>query len=184
MHGLRKSLSDEIRGNSPILHLAGTYQLNRDAGVGVDVAVFDSWMNEGDRNARAGDLPGAIACYVQAIQLYRGDLITSTNIDAVIERERLRARFLTALAHVADFNFSIREYTSCLRYAQQLLEHDACREDAHRLVMRCYMRQGQRAQSLRQYRLCEKILRAEFDTTPETSTTVLYEQVRLDPDSI
>jgi hypothetical protein len=37
---------------------------------------------------------------------------------------------------------------------------------------------------MRQYRLCEQILRAEFDVAPEPSTVALYEKIRLDPASI
>ena len=61
---------------------------------------------------------------------------------------------------------------------------DPCREDAHRLIMRCYVRQGERAEALHQYRVCVNTLRVEFDSAPETATTILFEQIRLDPGSI
>ena len=57
-------------------------------------------------------------------------------------------------------------------------------EDAHRLAMLSYLKSGQRAQALRQYRLCERILRAEFDAEPEAATRLLFDQLRLDPSSI
>ena len=50
--------------------------------------------------------------------------------------------------------------------------------------MRCYVRQGERAEALHQYRLCVKILRTEYDTDPEPATTALFERVRHDPGSI
>jgi len=37
---------------------------------------------------------------------------------------------------------------------------------------------------LRQYRLCESILRSEVDAVPERATLALFEQVRLTPDSV
>jgi len=122
--------------------------------------------------------------YMKAVQLYRGDLCTGTDGNAVVERERLRAHFLTVLARLADYHFSVSNYPRCLHYAEQLLQYDACREDAHRMVMRCYVRQGERAQALRQYLLCQNILRAEFDAAPESHTTLLYDQVRLHPDTV
>ena len=64
------------------------------------------------------------------------------------------------------------------------MEHDPCREDAHRLVMRCHVRRGERAQALHQYRVCEGILRAAFETSPQPVTAVLFEQVRLAPGSV
>jgi DNA-binding SARP family transcriptional activator len=44
--------------------------------------------------------------------------------------------------------------------------------------MRCLVSRGERAQALRQYRLCEGILRAEFNAEPEAETEALYEQIR------
>jgi DNA-binding SARP family transcriptional activator len=65
-----------------------------------------------------------------------------------------------------------------------MLASDPCREDAHRLVMRCYVRLGERAQALRQYQLCKQILRAEYDVAPEDATTALYDRVRLEPGAL
>jgi DNA-binding SARP family transcriptional activator len=78
------------------------------------------------------------------------------------------------LARLADYFYLVADYPACLQYANRLLENDACREDAHRLLMRCLVRQGERAQALRQYRLCMHILHAEFDTVPERDTTRLF----------
>jgi DNA-binding SARP family transcriptional activator len=50
--------------------------------------------------------------------------------------------------------------------------------------MRCHVRRGERSQALRQYRLCQQILRAEFDAAPEPATEALFEQVRLAPSAI
>jgi DNA-binding SARP family transcriptional activator len=64
------------------------------------------------------------------------------------------------------------------------LSIDPCREDAHRVIMRTHLRRGERAQALRQYRLCEYVLRREFDTAPEPQTIALYERIRIDPTSV
>ena len=76
------------------------------------------------------------------------------------------------------------DFATCLTYALQLLAHDPCREDAHRLVMRCHVRRGERAQALRHYHTIQAILRVEFEAEPEPATTSLYEQVRLDPAAV
>ncbi|NTU64270.1 MAG: alpha/beta hydrolase, partial [Chloroflexi bacterium] len=69
-------------------------------------------------------------------------------------------------------------------YASRLLTVDPCREDAHRLAMRCYARRGERAQALRQYQVCETVLRSEFDAVPEPATRQLFDQIRLSPASV
>jgi DNA-binding SARP family transcriptional activator len=162
----------------------GYYRLNTEAGVRVDMACFDRLADTGDEQARAGDLASAAACYALAIRHYHGDLSVADDVESIVERERLRSRYLSLLARVADYHYGARDYDTCLEYAGCLLASDPCREDAHRLVMRCHVRRGERAQALRQYRLCQDILRAEFDAVPEPATTVLFDQIRLDPGSI
>jgi len=71
-----------------------------------------------------------------------------------------------------------------LRYALRLLASDPCREDAHRLVMRCHVRLGERSQAFRQYQTCERMLSEEFGVHPEPLTVSLFEQVRTSPGAI
>ena len=183
VYSLRKLLGDQIGGEPPVLHADGFYRLNVDAGVGVDAAWFEALVNAGEQLARSGDQSGAIAQYTYAAQLYQGDLCAVADIQIVVEREYLRALYLTLLARLADYHFSRGDCLTCMGYALRLLSVDPCREDAHRLVMRCHVHQGERAQALRQYQLCASILRAEFEAEPETETTDLYNQIRLQPDA-
>jgi DNA-binding SARP family transcriptional activator len=184
VHSLRRLVGDGIGGAAPVIRTGEGYRLNVEAGVGVDVALFDHLAESGVREARTGDRQSAVELFRRAITLYRGDLCGGTDVYSVVERERLRAAHLTLLAHLADYHFSRGDLTSCLHDALRLLAHEPCREDAHRLVMQCYVRNGQRAQALRQYRLCEQILRAEFDAIPELATRTLFEQIRIDPGSV
>jgi DNA-binding SARP family transcriptional activator len=184
VHSLHKLIGDAIGGAAPVLHDEGYYRLNIEAGVGVDVASFDALVKTGDLQVGAGDLATAATVYSSAVGLYRGDLCMGTDVQALVERERLRARYLTLLAHLADYHFGEAAYVACQGYAWRLLSSDPCREDAHRMMMRCYVRQGERAEALRHYRLCVEVLSAEFDAAPEIATTALFEQIRLDPGSI
>jgi DNA-binding SARP family transcriptional activator len=184
VYSLHKLIGDALGGAAPVLYEDGYYRLNVEAGVGVDVACFDAWANTGDQQVRAGDLVGAATSYRQSVHLYRGDLSVETDIGSVLERERLRARFLSLLAYLADEQYRAGEYGACLDHAWCLLGHDPCREDAHRVVMRCYVRRGERAEALRHYQVCAHILRAEFDAAPELATTALFDQIRRQPSSI
>jgi DNA-binding SARP family transcriptional activator len=85
---------------------------------------------------------------------------------------------------LADHYYEAGEYSVALNYAQRLLLCDPCREDAHRVVMRCYARISQRAQAMHQYRLCREILRQEFNAEPEPATEELFGQLRLGPATI
>lgn len=140
-----------------ILHTYGAYRLNAAAGVTADVTLFDALADSSEAQFRAGDPGEATLSCERALNIYHGDLHTaSDDTYAMAERERLRGRYLTLLARLAAYRYQLGDDTGCLAYAQRLLAHDSCREDAHRLVMRCYARQGARGQALRQYHLCAR----------------------------
>jgi DNA-binding SARP family transcriptional activator len=181
---VHEALGDALDGAPPILHADGYYRLNVEAGVGVDVACFDILARAGEQQARSGNFAAAAAARAQALRLYRGDLWAPKGVSAATERHRVRTLYLTLLTRLAEYHYSGGAYGECLNAALQLLASDPYCEDAHRMVMCCHVRRGEWAQALRQYRLCETILRAEFDIKPEPATTALFDQIRLDPESI
>jgi DNA-binding SARP family transcriptional activator len=127
-----------------------------------------------------------MASYRQALELYQGDLSPCAGSDtyASVERAHLRSRYLTLLSYLAEYHFKQNDYTTCLHYARLLIRSDPCREDAFRLTMRCYVRCGERAQALRQFELCRHILSTEFNAVPEAATVALFDQIRLNPESV
>jgi DNA-binding SARP family transcriptional activator len=154
------------------------------AGYSTDISRFDALVASGNQSAEAHREAEACFQYERAAALYRGDLCTGTDVFAVIERERLRSSLLTVLAWLAEHAYQTGNYTTALDHARKLLAYDPCREDGHRLVMRVHVRRGERAQAFRQYRLCEHVLRREFDTAPETLTIELFERILVDSSSI
>jgi DNA-binding SARP family transcriptional activator len=184
VYSVQRLFENVQTGVSPVVQANGYYRLNEQADISVDIALFSTQAEIGDKSVREGTVTGAAAAYEQAVAYYRGDLCVNGDINALLEREYLRARYLGTLSWLADYHFAHSNYQFALQYVRQLLGGDACREDAHRLAMRCYVRVGQRAQALRQYQLCKAILLDEFDAEPEPATTALYQQVRLDPGAI
>ncbi len=181
IHSVNKLLGDENGEVQAVVQANGVYWLNSAAGINVDVTCFEALVDTGNQRARTGDTTDAIAFYNRALALYRGDLCMATDAQVVVEREHLRGRYLSMLAHLARLDYARDDYTSCLNHTMRLLTYDPCREDAYRLVMRCYVRMGERAQALRQYRLCETILHTEFGAVPEPATTALFDCIRLNP---
>jgi DNA-binding SARP family transcriptional activator len=179
IYGVRKALKDKLEGAPPVVQLNGHYQLNYDAGVSTDVVQFERLADAGEEHAREGQTRLARVCYRRAVELYEGDLCIVPDPRTLIERERLRARYLTLLLRLAGAAYKTQRYDQSLVYAQRLLRHDPCREDAHRHVMRCYVQLGERAQAFRQYQLCQELLRQEFDAVPEQATVSLFDQIRL-----
>lgn len=184
VYSLHKLIGDALGGAPLIIHEEGMYRLNSEAGVGVDVACFDAVTQVADQQLRTGEHSLALAYYHQSLLLYRGDLCIATDVHTIIERERLRARYLTLLGRLATYHYYAGNYSESAEYAWRLLRCDPSREDAHRMVMRCYVQQGERAAALRHYCICREILRAEFDTVPEPATMALFEQIRNQPTAL
>jgi DNA-binding SARP family transcriptional activator len=184
VYSLHRRLREGMLPVTAVTYDNGSYYLNATAGYGTDIARFDALVGRGHQLAAAHMDAQAVLSFERAVALYRGDLCTGSDVYAVIERERLRAAFLGALSWLADYAYGGGDLAAALRHALRILSHDPCREDAHRIVMRARVRQGERAQALRQFRLCERVLREEFDASPERATTELFDRIRTDPNSV
>jgi len=135
VHRMRLLVGDALGGATPVVQSDGHYRLNQEAGVRVDVSLFKALVAQGDREARV-DPSAAMPSYAQALRLYRGDLVASGYEPAhtFLERDGLRATYLALLMRLSDYYFNLGNFGTCLAYALQLLGHDPCREDAHRLA--------------------------------------------------
>ncbi|NTW00258.1 MAG: hypothetical protein HGA19_03015 [Oscillochloris sp.] len=179
IYRLNKLVGAATKQFALILNVHGYYHLNcaGDA-ASVDVLRFEALASQGRLLRAQGDPAGTVACYEQALALYCGDLGGDMDIRTVIERERLRATHLGLLAELADYHAPAAP-EQALIYLQRLLKYDPCREDAHRLAMRCYVRLNARTVALRQFQLCCQALKAEFNVEPEAETVALFNQIRL-----
>ena len=184
LHSLQHLLGDVLGGAPLIVHSDGCYQLNALGGVDTDIGQFDALVQAGDQQRQAGD-PAAADTYHQATALYRGDLhMGDDDLHVVMMREHLRAHYLALQLRLATFQFDQHDYRACEALLRQLLRIDPCYEPAHRLLMRCYVRLGQRSIALRHYRVCTDVLHSEFDMIPEPDTTALFDQIRLEPGTV
>ncbi len=184
VYSLHRQLGDYINGNTPLLYCEGCYRLNLQSGIGIDILAFDNLAHQSEQLASIGDAAAAAVAARSAAAYYLGDIYSGSDLFATLERERLRSAYLTLLARLADYQFTQGDYAGCLDYAHRLLEFDPCREDAHRLLMRCHVRRGERAAALRQYHLCLSALHTEFDAAPEPATRNLFELIRTSPQSV
>jgi pentatricopeptide repeat protein len=66
----------------------------------------------------------------------------------------------------------------CIAVAQLILQQDPCREDAHRLLMRCYAQQGRVHEALRQFELCSRAFATTLGGGPSWATVELHRSIR------
>jgi DNA-binding SARP family transcriptional activator len=179
MHGLRKAL--RTAAEIPVVvYDKGAYRLNPALGVWIDVREFEGHVLAARQLETAGDLATATGEYELALALYQGDFLADDPYEAwpVLIRERLRVAYLDALDRLSQIYFGQSAYNSCGMMCQLILARDACREDAHCRLMRCYSRQLQDHLALRQYQVCVQALNDELGIDPTQATTHLYERIR------
>jgi len=182
MHGLRQALSDLFTGkeNFPyILFSQGSYLMNPEIELWVDVEEFEQNWVRGRRLEKEGKLTEAIREFEEAEELYRGDYLEDEPYEewTLLRREALKDTHVIILGKLADYAMKNADYEGTIVYCQKILAKDACREDAYRRLMSCYSRLGQRNRALRWYEICRRTIQAELDTTPDRETTNLYHHI-------
>jgi DNA-binding SARP family transcriptional activator len=155
------------------------WQLVFDADVQVDTEAFAGHVEAGVRAELDGVPDLAIACFEAGLHLYQADIAETEEDEEALRREHLalRDRRALALQRLAVLYGDADDWHACLRVGRQQLDMDPCNEQAHRLVMRCYVRLGQLQEAERQYRLCVRQLRQALAVNPSAETTALVRQM-------
>lgn len=161
------------------------YRLSPDVRVFSDTEEFNARCQEGYRLEKAGRNPQAIVEYEKAAELYRGDFLIEELYEewTRIERERLAGAYTDLLRRLAANYMETGQLQESVQTCYQALEKDRCDEHTHRLLMKCYVRLGQRVRALRQYGLCEQALESECGTVPSPEIRTLYASILKDGDS-
>ena len=181
LSGLRRSFKGLI--DVPVVEFrAGRYQISSELELRTDVGDFERLAAMAAEAERAGDSATAIECGERAIGVYRGDFLVDEPYEdwALLRRETLRVKYLDLLDRLTNSYLAAERIGECISAAQHILHQDACREDAHRLLMRCYARQGRIHQVARQFELCTRAIRSALGCEPSEATAALYRSLRLE----
>ena len=182
IYGLRRTLDDILESNRDfpcLLFMQGSYLINPEIDLWVDVDEFQQHWALGRRFEKENKLPEAIREYEKAEALYRGDYLEDEPYEewTLLRREALIDTYLLILGKLAEYSLKNADYDGCITYSQKILTKDPCREDAYRRLMTCYSRLRQRNRALRWYEMCRRTVQSELDTTPDHETSALYHQL-------
>ncbi|MGW3345776.1 AfsR/SARP family transcriptional regulator [Nonomuraea rubra] len=182
MHALRADLRKVCPGRQVVVYERETYALAPGLSIWLDIEEFTEGCATAARlRAEDGDdHEVAIARHEAARALYAGDLLEDAPyLDWVVpERERLSAAHVDLLDGLAALYLEAGAHAKCVDTCRQVLARDSCREQTHRLLMRCHARQNQPHKALAQYETCRRELDAVLGMTPSPETHALYESVR------
>jgi ATP/maltotriose-dependent transcriptional regulator MalT/DNA-binding SARP family transcriptional activator len=117
----------------------------------------------------------------QAIALYQGAFLPDVAASWVLAaRERMRAKFLSAVTSVSARLTDERRLAEAIVLLERGLEADSLAEELFRRLIQCHARLGRHAEALAAYQRCERVLRAELGINPAAETRVLFEAIRRD----
>ena len=143
----------------------------------IDVTDFEARVREPLARPAAAMDDGDAKALVEAVTLYRGDLLEGCYDEWVLrERDRLAELHLTALARLVVW-YQGRDAEAALQHARLILDRDPLREDVHRAAIRAYADLGRRNDALHQYETCVRLLDEELGVGPLPETTALVAAV-------
>ncbi len=141
-----------------------------------DLAEFERALQAADRASAPDDRVPAL---VQAVDLYRGELLAGCYEDwALAEQRRLEEQFLGAIRQlVADLEQQ-GDLERAIQYAVRAVGIDHLREEAHAELMRLFAAAGRPGAALRAYEELGALVREEYDRPPSPRTEALAAEIR------
>jgi YVTN family beta-propeller protein len=176
---LRALLADHgIDGASALSGAFGCYRLDLPEGTWVDVLVAASAAQEAEDALAAGDLARASDAAELAASLTRQPFLPGEDGAWVDGKRRelsdVRVRALSVLADACLLSGDAQEGA---KWAKQATELEPFRETGYRRLMEAHVAAGNRAEALRVYERCRRLLADELGTYPSPETESVYREL-------
>src|SRR3990172_4383733 len=115
----------------------------------------------------------------KALELYKGPFLGAESAAwAISLRERLRAKFLRAVAVLGKHLEKGIEYQKMIMLSEKALEVDDLAEEFYQRLMQCHIMIGRKAEAAKLYERCRKTLAAAFGVETSEETTTLYRKIK------
>lgn len=182
LHQAVYSLRQTLKQTCPELQLIcfqnERYSLNPDLPIWFDFLEFERHAEEGRRLEKSGSPEAAIQAFGIADALYQGHFLQEEahNTWAQLQRDQLRDSFLDVANRLGRHYLEREQFAAVVSICQKTLSKDACNEEAHLHLMRCYLRQGYRHLAIGQYQTCTEVLREELGIAPSEKLHVFFQE--------
>jgi DNA-binding SARP family transcriptional activator/streptogramin lyase len=180
---LRKVLAESFTDSATDLTAAfGCYRLDLPPESWVDILTAENAAQEAEDLLAADELDAAIIAATLAESLLRQPFMPGDNGTWVHAKRRelaeVRARALVALA---ESYLRSGKAEAAVRWAEQAVEVELFRESGYRQLMAAHVAAGNRAEALRVYEQCRRLLADELGAYPSPETEAIYRQLLGDP---
>ena len=173
---LRNVLTESgLDGGSALTGAFGCYRLELPEGTWVDVLAAASAAADAEDALAAGDLRTARAEGAMAASLAQQPLLPGDDGGWVEEKRRELAQVrLRALTVLADACLRSGDGSEAATWAEQVTALEPFRESGYRRLMEAHIAAGNRAEALRVYERCRRLLSEELGTYPSPETESIY----------
>ncbi|WP_241236191.1 BTAD domain-containing putative transcriptional regulator [Brevibacillus marinus] len=164
----------EARASSFFIQRQGSaYGFHLASGCQIDAEEFERLVSAGLTEA---NVEKAVDLLEKGLAYYHGEYLPECRYDewCLEERERLHLLYLRGAEKLAQCYVALKQYDDSIRWCEAILKEDDCWEEAYRLLMYCYYRKNNRAQSLKWYEKCVQKLRSQLGVEPLPSTRDTY----------
>lgn len=116
---------------------------------------------------------------LRGIYLYKGDLMADkSNLEWVQDmRVEVKDLYMQAVERLAQNYVRLKEFKKTIYWAECLLKLDNTWEEAYRLIMYAHYQLHNRAQAVRWFEKCEKVLKTELNIEPMETTFQMYDLI-------
>ncbi|MGC5325132.1 BTAD domain-containing putative transcriptional regulator [Brevibacillus sp. SYSU BS000544] len=176
LNALNKALEPqrEARASAFFVQRHGSsYGFNLASGYRIDAEDFERFVTIG---LDERDEKKAIEYLEKGLAFYQGEYLPDCRYEdwCMEERERLHVLFLRGAEKLAQLYACLKQFDIAIRWCETILRTDDCWEEAYRLLMYCYYRKNNRAQSIRWYEKCVAKLQEQLGVQPLPSTRDTY----------
>lgn len=182
---LVSKLRAALEGHAELSGTGGGYRLELPPGTWVDVRAAEEATHEAEEQLAAGALDGATAAATLAESLLREPFLSGDDGAWVEARRRdldgLRARIVDLLAEA--YLLSGRAEAS-VRWAEQAVATEPFRESGYRRLMEAHVAAGNRAEALRVYDRCRRLLADDLGAYPSPETEAIYRRLLEEPPTL
>jgi len=175
---LRALLVDAGAQRDAIAVADGCYRVELPPGTWIDTEAAHASVHEAEAALRSGAHATAYGPAAVAAAILRRPFLAGIEGDWVERRrDALRGLLVRGLDVLADVHAANREPTLAVCVAEQAVALEPYRESGYRRLMRLHDGAGDRAEALRVYQRCRRLLADELGTTPSPETDALMRTV-------
>jgi YVTN family beta-propeller protein len=181
---LRAALADSALGGAAALSNAlGCYRLDLPADTWVDVEAAAVASHDAAAALEDGRLDESLTLGTRALDVLRRPLLAGDDgVWVEAKRRELADIADEALASCVDANLAARRPGEAARLAEEAIALQPFRESGYRRLMQAHVAAGNRAEALRVYDRCRRLLSEELGAYPSPETDAIFRELLKEPE--